>query len=291
MQPNSKAKKKIFTFLLITLALSSIFYYAILSAGTLEVSGGVYVLGLMWCPGISGILTQLIYERTLKGMGWKPGKFKYLFLAYTIPLAYCLVVYGITWITGLGGVPNPTFLDGVSQSFWASKYGMTAGTAIYLVILATLGVLTGLISGLGEEIGWRGLFVPELAKVMSFPKAMLVSGAVWTLWHFPLLFFADYSMPGIPKWYAGLMFAVMVLGISFVFGWLRLKSGSFWPAAMLHASHNLFVQAIFTPLTIQNSTTPFIIDEFGIGLAIAGVILAVIFIKKSKTLPVYSEAK
>jgi membrane protease YdiL (CAAX protease family) len=27
-----------------------------------------------------------------------------------------------------------------------------------------------LITALGEEIGWRGLFVPELAKMTSFTK-------------------------------------------------------------------------------------------------------------------------
>jgi protein-S-isoprenylcysteine O-methyltransferase Ste14 len=73
------------------------------------------------------------------------------------------------------------------------------------------------------------------------------------------------------------MFAVMVLGISFAFAWLRLKSGSLWTAALLHASHNLFVQGIFTPLTTETSLTPYIIDEFGIGLALAGLVVALIF--------------
>ncbi|MDX9864655.1 MAG: CPBP family glutamic-type intramembrane protease [Anaerolineaceae bacterium] len=45
------------------------------------------------------------------------------------------------------------------------------------------------------------------------------------------------------------MFTILVVGISTVFAWLRLQSGSLWPAAVLHASHNLFVQAIFTSLT------------------------------------------
>jgi protein-S-isoprenylcysteine O-methyltransferase Ste14 len=78
------------------------------------------------------------------------------------------------------------------------------------------------------------------------------------------------------------MFTLMVTGLNFVFSWLRVQSGSFWPAAVLHASHNLFVQSIFTPLTLQNHVTPYIIDEFGVGLALAGLVLAVIFFEKKK---------
>ena len=42
-----------------------------------------------------------------------------------------------------------------------------------------------------------------------------------------------------------------------------LRSGSLWTATFLHASHNLFIQAIFTPLTGNTRPTPDAIDEFG----------------------------
>jgi membrane protease YdiL (CAAX protease family) len=285
MTDNNKSKKKIFTFLAITLALSAIFYALIIQSGSINANGGILVLGLMWMPGISGMATQLIYEHSLRGMGWKPGKFKYLLLAYLIPLIYCLVVYGITWLTGMGKVPNPDFMNHINEVFGASKASPLVKILIYCANIAVFGLISGLLSGAGEEIGWRGLFVPELAKVTSFRNTTLISGLVWTLWHLPLILFLDYNMPGIPKWYAAVMFTIMVLGINTVFSWLRLKSGSLWPAVVLHASHNLFVQAIFTPLTEQTAITPFIIDEFGIGLALVGIVLAVIFLSKAKDLP------
>ena len=281
----SRTIQKIVTFLAITLILSSIFYYAILSAGTVYAASGIYVFGLMWVPGIAGIITQLIYEHTLRGLGWKPGKFKYLAIAWLLPLAYCLVVYSITWLTGLGGFPNPELMAPI-QERWG---GLTSSPILQILLTATLasfiGMVVGLISALGEEIGWRGLLVPELFKVTSFTKTALISGAVWTLWHFPLLFFADYNLPGAPRWYAGTMFAVMVIGISFAFAWLRLKSGSLWTAAMFHAMHNVFVQTIFTPLTVQNKITPYIIDEFGVGLALMAVVVALVFWRKRSELP------
>lgn len=280
-----KSVKKIYTFLFLVLILSSIVYYFIFKSGSLQAYGGNLVLILMWVPGISGILTQLIYEHTLRGMGWKLGKAKYLFLAYFLPLLYCLVVYGITWISGLGSVPNPEYLAEISSNYGISNSNPIVVVLIYSAVASIIGLFGSLLSATGEEIGWRGVFVPELAKVTTFPKVALISGAVWAVWHMPVIFFADYNMPGIPTWYAGVMFTIMVLGISFAFAWLRLKSGSLWTAAILHASHNLFVQAIFTPMTLQNKITPFIIDEFGVGLALAGVLVALFFLHKNKQQP------
>ena len=279
----NKAEKKIAVFLGITLTVSCLFYYLIIQAGTLMASGGLYVLLLMWTPGAAGIITQLIFEHTLKGMGWKPGKLKYLALAYIIPVLYCVVVYGFTWIFGLGTFPSAEFLTDLAANY--PGLSGTQGLLIFIAIMSTLGVVSSLVSGLGEEIGWRGLLVPEMAKIMPYTRVSLISGVIWALWHMPLIFFADYKLPGVPVWYGAAMFLIMVIGISFVFAWLRLKSGSLWTAAILHASHNLFVQAVFTPVTGQNAVTPYIIDEFGCGLAIAICIAAYIFWRKRNELP------
>jgi membrane protease YdiL (CAAX protease family) len=278
-----KSKKKIATFLGITLGISCLFYFFIISAGTLEAGGGLYVLLLMWTPGLAGIVTQLIFEHSLKGMGWKPGKFNYLALAYVIPIIYCLIVYGLTWVTGLGSVPSPEFMKNLAISY--PKLSGASGILIFTGVAGTLGVVISMVSALGEEIGWRGVLVPELAKVMPYSRVSLVSGGIWALWHMPLIFFADYKLPGVPVWYGALMFLIMVVAISFVFAWLRLKSGSLWTAALLHASHNLFVQSIFTPLTAQNTITPYIIDEFGCGLAIAIAVTAFLFWRRRNDLP------
>ena len=155
MQDKSKAMRKITTFLILVLAISIPFYYMIIRSGSLQTLGGIYVLGLMWAPGISGLLTQLIHEHSLRGMGWKLGKAKYLLIAYLTPLIYCLVVYGITWITGLGGFPNPDFVTAVTQAYPSSTLAPAMLVLLYCVTLATIGVLMGILSGAGEEIGWR----------------------------------------------------------------------------------------------------------------------------------------
>jgi membrane protease YdiL (CAAX protease family) len=70
---------------------------------------------------------------------------------------------------------------------------------------------------------------------------------------------------------------VLVVAISFVLAWIRLKSGSLWTAALLHASHNLYIQDIFTPLTRYTGKTAWFIDEFGAILPIVAIGFAIFF--------------
>ena len=140
------------------------------------------------------------------------------------------------------------------------------------------------ITALGEEVGWRGFLVPELAKKMSFAKVSLVSGLTWAVWHYPVIVLADYR-GSTPVWYSMACFTLMVVAISFAYAWLRLKSGSLWTGMWLHASHNLFVQSYFDRLTVDTGPTGWIIGEFGIGLVIVSVLVAVYYWRKADELP------
>jgi membrane protease YdiL (CAAX protease family) len=118
---------------------------------------------------------------------------------------------------------------------------------------------------------------------VSFTKLSLLSGIVWAAWHSPLLLFADYNA-GTNRWYALGCFTVVVVSISFVFAWLRLKSESLWPAALLHASHNLFVQSIFDNLMRDTGRTLWYTTEFGAALAVVSAGFAVYVWRKRKEL-------
>src|SRR5213079_1561718 len=45
-----------------------------------------------------------------------------------------------------------------------------AALPVLFLFLATVGMLGSCLSALGEELGWRGFLVPQLAKVTSFPR-------------------------------------------------------------------------------------------------------------------------
>ena len=245
------------TFLVLTFALSAIFWWLIIDAGSLGAHGGVYVLALMWSPGVSALITRLVFQHYLRGEGWALGAPRWLALAYALPVVYATVAYGAVWLLGLGGVDLSRF---------------KTGAATFLV----LGSIQSLISATGEELGWRGFLVPTLAKTMTFGRLAVLSGAIWAVWHFPLIIFADYNS-GTATWYSLLCFALMVIALGVVLAWLRLRSGSVWPAAIVHASHNLFVQGFFDRVTVDTGPTPWLTSEFGAALAITIGITAWIF--------------
>lgn len=69
----------------------------------------------------------------------------------------------------------------------------------------------------------------------------------------------------------------MVIADSYILGWVRLKSGSLWTAAVMHASHNLFIQAIFDRMTAPVGRALYVTTEFGAGLMLTAGACALYF--------------
>ena len=259
---------RILWFLLLTYALSSIFYVRIASTGKLHV---LPVFGLMWCPGIAALILRLAFQHDLRGTGWGWHGVRWQVVAYLLPPALALAVYGGVWLTGIGSLTSAVLAAEARRSMLSLP--------AMLIVLVTLGLVQGAIFTLGEELGWRGFLVPELARISSFTRTALISGAAWSVYHYPLIVFADYNS-GTPAWFALPVFTWMVVASSFVYAWLRLKSGSLWTTVILHASHNLFVQEVFDPLTKDRGTTKYFTTEFGLGLAVAYTVAAFYFWKR-----------
>jgi CAAX protease family protein len=266
---NDSARKRVIAYLILTVALCAPFYYLIISAGTLRVAGGLYVLGIMWCPGIAGLLTRLWFQRNLRGVGWGWGKTRFQLWSYFIPVIAGLGAYGFAWTTGLGGFSAERLTSGVENAF-----GIQSATLpVAVAVMGTIGFFQSALSATGEELGWRGLLVPEMARMTGYTRLSLVSAAIWALYHFPLLIFADYNSTA-PKWFALLFFTMNITAISFIFAWFRLRSGSVWTSVILHASHNLFIQSVFDRLTVDAGATEYVTTEFGAGLTVAYAVIA-----------------
>jgi len=275
MTASSESRRQVLTYLLLVFAFSSVFYFLILRTGKLGSAGGLYVIGLMWCPGLAAFATLKLKHRSLAQLGWKWPQARYLAMSWYIPLLYAGIAYLIVWTTGLGGFPNHDFLQhfAVGPRVYLSP---VVATILYVIVIGILEVVFGMAGALGEEIGWRGFLVPELSKTMGFTATALISGIIWAVWHFPILIWGDYNA-GTPAWYSLPCFTIMVVEAAFVFAWIRLKSGSLWTATMLHASHNIYIQEIFTPLTKNTGKTAWFIDEFGAVLPIVLLFFAIYF--------------
>jgi membrane protease YdiL (CAAX protease family) len=283
MSTQKDSWRSIATYLLLVFGFSSIFYFLVLKAHTLGAAGGLYVLGIMWCPALAGMATLKLNGRNLSELGWKWPSRGYAVKSWLIPLLYAFIAYLFVWTTRLGGFPNHDFMAQLVPRMGLPLSPLGA-TALYILLGGTFGAVRSLASSLGEEIGWRGFLVPELSKKFSFTGTALLSGAVWSCWHFPLLIWSDYNS-GTPTWYGLSCFTALVISISFVFAWMRLKSGSLWTGALLHASHNLYIQGFFTPLTRDTGKTAWFIDEFGLVLPIVTIGFAIYFWTKRSKLP------
>lgn len=269
------SRRQVATYLFFVFLFTSVFYFLILRAKTLGAGGGLYVTGIMWCPALAAFATLKLNRRRLSELGWKWPARRYALASWYLPLSYAAIAYVIVWVSGLGAFPNHQFMDSLVARFGLGL-SPTASTILYVALMGTFGLVGSMSRALGEEIGWRGFLVPEMSKTFSFTATALMSGIVWSLWHYPVLIFADYNA-GTDTRYAMACFTIMVVAISFVFAWMRLKSGSLWTGALLHASHNLYVQTIFTPLTRDTGKTAWFIDEFGLMLPLVTLALAVYF--------------
>jgi len=107
--------------------------------------------------------------------------------------------------------------------------------AAQLLAVPVAAATVNAVAAFGEEIGWRGFLVPALRRYGTWP-ALLISGAVWGLWHAPIILlgynFGRTDITGVLLMTAGCVAWGVLLG------WLRLRSGSVWPAVFAHGAVN-----------------------------------------------------
>jgi membrane protease YdiL (CAAX protease family) len=124
-----------------------------------------------------------------------------------------------------------------------------------------------------------------LIKLTSFSNTALISGLIWAAWHYPFIIFTNVRPGYSPLIYSLVCFTILAVGISFAAGWLRLKSGSVWTAALLHGSHNVFMLHVFNVLTSDSGKTWLLLGEYGAASAAMGLLLILVFWSLRTQLP------
>jgi membrane protease YdiL (CAAX protease family) len=129
----------------------------------------------------------------------------------------------------------------------------------------------------GEEFGWRGYLQRKLMP-LGPRKAMLAMGAIWGIWHWPVILMGynyGFDYPGAP-FLGPLAMVWFCLIVGTFLGWLTIKSDSVWPAVIGHAAINgmanlgaLFVQG--QPNSLLGPLPTGVIG--GIGFAVVAAIL------------------
>lgn len=274
-KPHRQALVAILVFLGCLGILSAFAHYAIVRLAPVS----IYVGALMVSPALAAALTLKLCGRRVADLPWKWGSWSANIKSYLIPVFYVSAAYGLIWALGLGTAGDPDTITA-----WQDELGLggqPAGLAIVLMIalLATVQFIKSLGSIAGEEVGWRGFLVWELRKIASFETTCLVSGAIWAAWHYPVII----AYGGGNTLFQLACFTLMIVSMSVIMTYYTFRSGSLWPAVMFHAAHNIYIQKIYTPLTVAHGDSRMWTDEYGLMVPLAVTAIAIAYWRRAKT--------
>jgi membrane protease YdiL (CAAX protease family) len=247
-------KKKILLFLGLAFGISWIFGLIVFLTGQITNSpelipnSGITLAliltasGYMWGPALAHILTRLITRSDWKNIYLKPeirSSWKYLLAGWFVPGLLTILGSAIFFFI------LPAYYD-PALTFITAQLEGTGSTLTPLAVILMQTVIALFISApinalatFGEEFGWRGFLLPALLP-LGKRKALLLSSAIWGVWHWPLIWMGhNYGLDywGYP-WLglAGTIWFTVSIGI--FIGWLSLKGRSVWPAVFAHGALN-----------------------------------------------------
>lgn len=100
-----------------------------------------------------------------------------------------------------------------------------------------IGVAFGIPAGIFEEIGWTGYLYLKMKSGKSPLVSAILLGAIWSLWHLPVINFLGAAVPhGIYWWHFFLAFAFVMTAMRVLICWQYLNSGSVLLAQLMHIS-------------------------------------------------------
>ena len=184
----------------------------------------------MFCPLVSVLLVQKFWLHQPTGISWRPrlkGNGRYLLAAWFGPAVFTVLAAVLYFAV------FPSRLD-TSGSWLATAYGgqwtpealkteLGVTTTSYLIqnglLAVTLAPLANMIPAVGEEAGWRGYMMPRLKERLGLLNGRLLGGAIWGVWHWPLMLLVGYE-------YGTLL------------DWLYEKTGCIWVPAIAHGALN-----------------------------------------------------
>lgn len=218
----------------------------------------------MWAPGLGAIVaTRYAAGDPLRTLNLRRlGERRAYLWAWLLPPVLTAAAILFTWLLGAGELDpelsaiRETLPDMGGQIFPAGVF-----MATQILAALTLGPLINTIFALGEELGWRGFLLPRLLP-LGQPRAILLSGAIWGIWHAPAIL-QGHNYPTRPVAGVFLMIVFSVLAGA-IFSWLYLRTRSPWAPALAHGSMN------------ASGGLPLLFFLPGIDIAIGGTIASAI---------------
>jgi membrane protease YdiL (CAAX protease family) len=228
-----------------------------------------FVLFSIWSftPTVAALLMLLVVTRDgYSKEGWKSLGLHRLglgvwWIAFGLTLLITVTASAVVWVTPLA-------------SFTMPEGGILNPVINFLIQFAIL----VLAFALGEEIGMRGYLQPHLMS-LGRTRALLVVGLVWATWHMPLYYFMAKLFPVGNVLFFPPLFYGTIVAASFFFGYMRIYTGSIWPASIAHSVHNAAwgVLGAFTVTSYPVLVNLYLVGDYGI-LILIGVVTGAIWL-------------
>ncbi|MBV0923569.1 CPBP family intramembrane metalloprotease [Halomicroarcula limicola] len=184
----------------------------------------------MFTPMVAGLVAVLTSDISLSTVGLRLGRPRWLAAAALVALP----LVGLTLVLSLA-VPGVSFDPAANPLPGVPLPGGVAGLLAVFGVVLVAGVTINAVFAFGEEFGWRGYLLWELAP-LGFWKASLSIGALWGLWHAPVIL-DGYNFPSFPVVGVGMM-ALACVAFSPLYTYLVVRADSVFAAALLHGVFN-----------------------------------------------------
>jgi membrane protease YdiL (CAAX protease family) len=122
----------------------------------------------------------------------------------------------------------------VARTIDGQPYPMVdTSTPIWMTI--PLFIQAFILSGMGEEFGWRGYALPRFQARWNALTSSIILGLVWASWHIPFFFIPNQTLYQRNFW----EWIPLTLLSSIIYTWIfNNTKGSVLAAALIHASLN-----------------------------------------------------
>jgi membrane protease YdiL (CAAX protease family) len=241
------------------------------------------VASLMWVPGVAALVTvRFITKEGRHVLRIRRGPLRpYLVTALVIPGVFALV-YALTWLLNLG---DPEWHLASFLAEMASQGGdVSAVPPAWILIPAVLGAsvvfapFVNALFGFGEELGWRGYLLPQLMP-LGKPRAYLLVGLIWGLWHAPLLAAGFSYGPGNAAVNI-LVFVLLTTGLGVYINEMSLRYRSSVLAGWIHGVFNCQAYGVW-PILFVN-INPLLGGKTGLVAAAVWLALGLLEAQRSK---------
>lgn len=224
-----------------------------LGNGLTTPGAGLLLPVMMYAPAAAVLIVVFVMRPVPKGQRlrflgmWplRPAKRVIWMSVIAVLGAFAVVLLALAIASMLGWITlDLVDFSGYREALEANPLVAASGKALpplgvliltQLVAMPFAAITINALAAFGEELGWRGFLVPALRRYGTW-TALLVSGAIWGLWHAPVILLGyDFGRTHIT---GVLLMTGGCIAWGVLFGYLRLRSGSMWPAVFAHGALN-----------------------------------------------------